>query len=104
MSIDPAKPTRIKSAFTAQEAARRRWSTAGQPNQERTVISGRIMKNGSVLSPYKAVLEYSDGSNTHHPFKTMRAGEAFVRSEAPMPVKEAELRRSPNPYWGPPLA
>ena len=96
MPIDPSKPSCIKSAFSAEETARRRWSKPARAGEEMIVTNSYIAKSTRALSPYDAVLEFSDGSKTLHPFETMRAGEAFIRSEAPMPLKLGKLRESPN--------
>lgn len=99
MPIDPSDPTRIKSAFTADETARRRWGGDHQPSNDRTVLSGRMAKNSSALWPYKAILDYSEGASSDHLFQTMRSGEAFIRSEAPMLPKAELARETPSRAW-----
>ena len=100
MPIDPSDPNRIKSAFSAVETARRRWNGAHQPSNDRTVLGGRMAKNSSALWPYKAILEYSDGLSSNHLFQTMRSGEAFIRSETPIPPKTDVAREIPSRAWG----
>lgn len=104
MPIDASKPSSIRSAFSAEETARRRWTRTTRAGEEVILTSSYITKSTGALSPYEAVLEFSDGSKTLHPFETMRAGEAFIRSEAPMPLKLGKLRESPNPGSGSSLA
>lgn len=104
MPIDASKPSSIKSAFSAEETARRRWTGPAGPGAEVTVTSSYITKSTRALSPYEAVLEFSDGSKTLHPFETMRAGEAFIRSEAPILLTLATLRETPNQGSGSSLA
>ena len=103
MPINASKPSSIRSAFSAEETARRRWTRTTRA-EEVVLTSSYITKSTGTLSPYVAVLEFSDGSKTLHPFETMRAGEAFIRSEALMPLKIGKLRESPNPGSGSSLA
>ena len=61
---------------------------------DRRVHAGHIVSTPGEAKPYKAVLQYAEGENTEHPFETMRAGEAFIRSESPMPPKHPKGRQS----------
>jgi hypothetical protein len=96
LPIDASKLSRIKSAFSAEETARRRWTGPPAVDEEVTITGSYITKSTLMLSPYEVVLEFSDGSKTVYPFETMRAGEAFIRSEAPIPLKLGKMRETPN--------
>ena len=55
----------------------------------RVVKSGQVVQTPKGPEAYSVVLNYADGQSSAHPFKTIRAGEAFIRSESPMPPRIA---------------
>ena len=65
-------------------------------NENRRVDGGHFVLTPEGSMPYKVVLHYRVGENTEHEFPTVRAGEAFIRSECPMPDAANDRRRAPH--------
>ena len=62
----------------------------------RPVTRGRVVRTPAEAQPYKVVLEHAYGGETEHPFPSMKAGEAFIRSETPSPSARDGRRDSPS--------
>ena len=81
--------------YSAENTAKRACGSAFSPPKGCHVAAGRMVLNDSAEAGYRAVLTYKDGATTAHPFQTMQEGEAFIRSEVPMPPLPAK-RQEPE--------
>jgi len=65
----------------------------------RRVLGGRVVTTPRSEAPYKVVLQYFDGEDTEHPFRTVREAEDFIRGEFPVPRGTSRHLRTP-PHQG----
>lgn len=87
--------------FYAEEAtAGRVVGGAVSPGTKSPLAGGQMVLSGRGTSAYTAVLTYEDGTTTSHPFETLREGEAFIRSETPMPRSAGRLEPFPHHQSG----
>ena len=93
-TVNPDAPAfpQIVASNSAREIADSRWAHGIPPLVHRQVSHGHIVSTPSQEMPYMVVLHYREGDNTEHPFDTMRHGEAFIRSQAPLVQTLASLR------------
>ena len=78
--------------FSAAEevavAALDTWSNEGGHMHAK---SGYIVQTRDAAQPYKVVFDHDDGPKTEQPCATIRAGEAIIRRNTPVPPPRCSL-------------
>jgi hypothetical protein len=93
MPIMFPKPTRQQAIADLVQSGVNAGS-ADRASEDRRVVRGQVVLTPEGPMPYKVILHYREDSE--HPFETMRASEAFIRSECPMPISTTDGRQAPD--------
>ena len=65
-------------------------------NPKRRTAAGHMVVTPAEAEPYKAVIYYEDGHTAEHPFSSLQAGEAFLRTHNAMVWPAEPLRATPR--------
>jgi hypothetical protein len=81
-------PFRSAAEEAAMKAGEDQWDNEGG---HMSATAGRIVRTPGSTFPYKVVLSHGRGAQTERGFATMRAAEAFIRRNTPVPTARRTL-------------